>query len=262
MQSASQAPKILDLQDSVVYGPIHSRRFGESLGLNLLPISYKLCSFNCVYCQYGWTDNKNEKGEKLLRGQELLAIAAKEMAAFKAKNVAIDCITLAGNGEPTLHPDLKEIIIGLRDLRDRYYPAAEIGILSDSHAVHKKEVREALELLDQRIMKLDAGAPGLLERVNKPMAKLDWNAMLRGLKQLKGTILQSLFMTGSVDNTAPDMIRSWIETVRQIAPIEVQVYTVSRGTADPGIRKVSLKRLNEIASQLTESTGIPASVYE
>lgn len=254
--------KTIPLQDSVVYGPISSRRYGQSLGLNLLPVSYKLCSFNCVYCQYGWTTNKNERGEKLLSAAEWLAVARREIAAFRDKGTRIDCMTLAGNGEPTLHPELGAIIRGLRALRDEFYPKATLAILSDSHNVHSPKVREALSLLDHRYMKLDAGTPEMLQAVNKPVKKMDWEAMIEGLRQLKDTTLQCLFVAGSLDSTAPEMIDAWISVVRRIAPIEVQVYTVSRGTADPGIRKVTQKRLKEIAALMTERTGIPAAVYE
>ena len=255
-------PAIIPLQDSVLYGPIHSRRLGESLGINLLPTSYKLCSFNCIYCQYGWTTNINEKGEKLLSAVELLGVARREIAAFKEKGMRVDCMTFAGNGEPTLHPELGAIIRGFVGLRDEFYPKATLGILSDSHRVHKPEVREALALLDHRYMKLDVGTPEMLEKVNKPVAKTDWEGMIEGLRLMKDTVLQSLFVAGSLDSTAPEMVEAWIATVRRIAPIEVQVYTVSRGTADPGIRKVSQKKLKEIAALGTERTGIPSLVFD
>ena len=254
--------KTIPLQDSVLYGPIHSRRLGESLGVNLLPVSYKFCSFNCVYCQYGWTTNKNEKGEKLLSAKALLDVAREEMKAFRDKGARIDCVTLAGNGEPTLHPELGEIIRGLCALRDEFYPNAALGILSDSHNVHRLEVREALALLDHRFMKLDAGTPEMLQAVNKPMVKMDWKEMIEGLRQLRDTTLQCLFVAGSLDSASPELIEAWIAVVRHIAPIGVQVYTVSRGTADPGIGKVSQARLKEIAALLTGRTGIPAEVYE
>ena len=261
-ETMEEITKTIPLQDGVLYGPIHSRRLGESLGINLLPVSYKLCSFNCVYCQYGWTTNKNEEGEKSLSAAEWLAVARPEVERLKQKGLRVDCMTFAGNGEPTLHPELGAIVRGFVRLRDEYYPKATLGILSDSHCVYKPEVREALALLDHRYMKLDVGTPEMLEKVNKPMMKTDWEAMVEGLRLLKDTILQSLFVAGSLDSTAPEMIEAWIATVRRIAPMEVQVYTVSRGTADPGIRKVSQEKLKEIATLLTQRTGIPASVFD
>ncbi len=111
-------------------------------------------------------------------------------------------------------------------------------------------------------MKLDVGTPEMLEKVNKPVAKTDWEGMIEGLRLMKDTVLQSLFVAGSLDSTAPEMVEAWIATVRRIAPIEVQVYTVSRGTADPGIRKVSQKKLKEIAALVTERTGIPSLVFD
>ena len=264
-RTAGQLPPsgdIIPLQDSVLYGPIHSRRLGESLGINLLPLTFKLCSFNCVYCQYGWTTNRNEKGEKLLSANEIIQTARMQLQEFREKETRVDCMTLAGNGEPTLHPQLGKIIRGLIRLRDEFYPNAALGILSDSHLVHRPGVRDALSLLDHRYMKLDAGTPEMLYEVNKPLVKVDWEAMIEGLRLLEDTILQSLFISGVVDNTPPEMIDAWIATVQRIAPMEVQVYTVSRGTADARVRKVSHKRLKEIAALLTKRTGIPASVHE
>ena len=261
-RSLPPSGNIIPLQDSVLYGPIHSRRLGESLGINLLPLSYKLCSFNCVYCQYGWTTNRNEKKEKLLTAEALLAAASKQMEGFKQKGTQVDCMTFAGNGEPTLHPELGQIVRGFVRLRDAFYPRATLGILSDSHAVHRPEVREALSLLDHRYMKLDAGTPAMLSAANKPLVKVDWEAMIHGLSLLKDTVLQSLFIRGVVDNTTAQEIDAWVQTVQRIRPIEVQVYTVSRGTADARVEEVSNDRLEEIAALLTSRTGIPASVYQ
>ncbi len=249
------------LQSSIIYGPIRSRRLGNSLGVNVLPTAYKLCSSNCVYCQYGWTANRTVGANGVPSSAQILAEADRVFAQTVKDGVAIRCITLAGNGEPTLHPELVAVVQGLRQLRDRWLPTAQVGILSDSTTVHRPRVRQALGLLDARYMKLDAGDEATFRLVNKPMGRVDWQRMIDHLRTLPGVVLQSMFITGSVDNTAPAQIGAWLKTVAYITPQSVQVYTVDRPPADSGIRTVSPERLRQIAASLTQATGIPAAVF-
>ncbi len=174
----------------------------------------------------------------------------------------MDCVTLAGNGEPTLHPDLEELIAGLMQLRDRYFPKARVGILSDATQVHRSEVACALRLLDDRYMKLDAGTEAMWRTINLPLGGTNWNTMITGLKALPDIVLQSLFINGSYDNTQDDHIDAWVDLVGTIRPLSVQVYTVDRAPADVGITKVPEARLQAIAERLIARTGIPAQVYD
>ena len=249
------------LQDSCVYGPIRSRRLGDSLGINPLPVSYKFCDFDCVYCQYGWTPSKGT-GERLKRAPELLREIEAAFVRHKELETPVDCITMAGNGEPAIHPDFPELVRGLLRLRGRYYPGVKIGILSDSSQAHRPEIREALALLDERYMKLDAGTPELFRKINRPRGDFDFDRMINALRGMRGIVIQGLFMQGSYDNTHPEDIDKWIETVGFIQPREVQVYTIDRGPADPGLRPVSEKRLHEIAESCQSMTGVPSVVYE
>ncbi len=251
----------IDLQNSVVYGPIHSRRLGNSLGINILPLNWKLCDFDCVYCQYGWTPEKPGE-EKVKRVDELLPIMEEELAAFKEAGEPIDCITIAGNGEPALHPDLLAIVQGLKRLRDRFYPEARLGILTDASMIHKPLVKQALLELDDRYLKLDVASPEDFEAINRPLGKFDWNRFIEELRSIPDKVLQSLFVTGSYDNTSEAQVEKWVKLVSYVRPNAVQVYTVDRPTADPGIRKVSSQRLHEIAEILEQTTGIEAYVFE
>ena len=251
----------IPLQRSVVYGPIHSRRLGYSLGINVLPMSRKVCSSNCVYCQYGWTSSE-PSSERLRRSPELLAEMETAFQHHAANGTPVDCITLAGNGEPTLHPDLLELVIGLKRLRDRYFPQAAVGILSDATQAARPNVRRALELLDERYMKFDAGDAATWRRINLPLTPADFQAMVETLRALPEIILQSMFIQGSYDNTDEPHVRAWIDAVGSIKPRSVQVYTVDRGTAAPGILKVPRTRLQEIADRLTASTNVPAEVFD
>lgn len=251
----------IPLQDTIVYGPIHSRRLGASLGINVLPTDRKVCSSNCVYCQYGWTPaGPSEEGLK--RAPELLAEIAEAFGVHIQAGTRVDCITLAGNGEPTLHPDLEQLVIGLRTLRDTYFPTAAVGILSDATQVTRARVRRALALLDVRYMKFDAADEATWKRINDPLGTVAFQQMLEGLKAIPEIILQSMFIQGTYDNLDEAHVRGWVEAVGAIRPRSVQVYTIDRGTAAPGILEVPRERLQQIADRLTAATGIPADVFD
>jgi wyosine [tRNA(Phe)-imidazoG37] synthetase (radical SAM superfamily) len=254
-------PATIPLQSSVVYGPVRSRRLGCSLGINVLPTDRKVCSSNCVYCQYGWTQ-PGTSGDALKRAPELLHEIEGEFARHADDGTAVDCITLAGNGEPTLHPDLEILVEGVRGLRDRYFPGAKVGILSDATQVHRPGVRRALARCDERYMKFDAGDEATWRRINLPLGITSFSVMTEGLRGLQDIVLQSMFIQGSHDNTGEPQIRAWIDAVKAIAPRSVQVYTVDRGTAAEGITEVPKDKLQEIADRLTHATGIPADVYD
>ena len=254
------------LQDGAVYGPIHSRRLGFSLGINPLPVTYKLCDFDCVYCQYGWTpgpDNEARKTSERLKSLPiLLSEIEKSFQAFLRDGVRIDVMTIAGNGEPTLYPQFLDFTKGLLDLRDRYYPGVRVGILSDASQCHRPEIKEALELLDERYMKLDGGDMETIRRINKPRGDFDFSRMVEALAGLRDVTIQSLFVQGSFDNTRPAQIEAWGGIVKRIMPKAVQVYTVDRPPADSGVKPVPVEVLEHIANQCSQATGIPTEVFD
>lgn len=251
----------ITLQDSVVYGPVPSRRLGSSLGINPLPVSYKLCSSNCVYCQYSWTPTSHEL-ERIQRAAELLTDIEAAFRHHAEQGTPVDCITLAGNGEPTLHPDLEELIVGTKALRDQHFPLAKVGILSDATQIHRPEVARALAQLDVRYMKVDGGDEATWRAVTQPQGSADWTRMIDALKRLPAITLQSMFIQGSVDNTTDDHIDRWIALVGELRPLSVQVYTIDRAPADARVTKVPLAMLHSIAERLTTRTDISAEVYE
>ncbi len=254
-------PETIPLQDSVVYGPIHSRRLGASLGINILPLTRKVCASNCVYCQYGWTV-PSSSGERLPRAPQLLAEMEQAFQRHVAAQTRVDCVTFAGNGEPTIHPDLLELVIETKRLRDRYFPRAQVGILSDATQLGRGSVREAMRLLDVRYLKFDAADEATWRRINLPLGRLSFDEFLRQLQTLPDIVLQSLFMQGTYDNTNEVHLAAWVEQVRTIRPRSVQVYTTDRGTAAAGITEVPRATLQAIADRLVTTTGIPADVYD
>lgn len=273
-------PTPIPLQEAAVYGPIRSRRFGSSLGINVLPVSQKVCSSNCVYCQYGWTlpspstlrqgtlaDRSGFRPTsaptgRLKRAPELLREIEQAFRRHVDAQTPIDCITLAGNGEPTLHRDLVELVLGIKRLRDRYFPGVPVGILSDATRLARPHVRRALELLDLRCMKFDAADEATWKRINAPLGPTDFDAMVDALKALADIVLQSMFIQGAIDNTEEAHLRAWIEAVGSIKPRAVQVYTIDRPTAAEGLRAVPLDQLQAIADRLTAATGIHADVFD
>ena len=263
--SAAHASKLLPLQSGIIYGPVRSRRLGLSLGVNILPTRYKLCSFNCLYCQYGWTFKPTfaptHQLKDLPRTQQVVTALEKALERFSRESAAIDSISLCGNGEPTLHPNLGEIVQATKRLRDRYLPQALVAIFSNSSTVGMEPVRDALNLLDRNIMKFDAGSEELIRRLNHPAGPIYIGEIVAGLKKLKNVFIQSLFVQGRVANADPDSIALWIEKIAEIRPALVQVYTLDRAPADKKISKVSLPTLQWIANQVRWRAGAEAEVY-
>ncbi len=249
----------IPLQTEIIYGPLESRRFGCSLGVNLLPSTQKLCSFDCLYCQYGDTRKLGSIAFPSLEQIEKEADAAFSYA--KTKGVAIDWITFSGNGEPTLHPDFSVAVELLLRLRDQYFYAVPIGILSNSSTCHRPEIRQSLMKLDGRFMKLDAGLPKTYHALNKPKDPGSWDPMIQGLRSLHRIVLQSLFVTGRIDNTSDKEIEQWIKLIRMIQPEGVQVYTIQRKPEHADVLPVSQEKLRAITRRVLDETHIPAFIY-
>jgi wyosine [tRNA(Phe)-imidazoG37] synthetase (radical SAM superfamily) len=257
--------KKYSLQRGIIYGPVQSRRLGFALGVNLLPTDYKLCSFNCIYCQYGLA----KKG-RLAPPDELIdtpsvdqIVTAIALALEQLSNdgKTIDAITVCGNGEPTLYPNLTAVIERAKRLRDQYQPQARLAILSNSSTVGSNAVREALDLFDVKIMKFDAGSEEMFQLLNHPRTPIYMGDIVAGLREVKNIYLQSLFVQGRVTNADPDSVGLWIERVRDIRPLGVQVYTLDPEPADNKIQRVSLTTLQWIADQVRWRAGVPSEVF-
>lgn len=251
----------IPLQDSVVYGPIRSRRLGTSLGINILPADVKFCLSDCRYCQYGWTDSAAMKKAKLPSADILLGQIESSFENRSAGGLPIDCLTFSGNGEPTLHPELAVLVDQVKRLRDTYFPKAQVTIFSDSTRVCFPRVRAALNRFDKRCMKLDAGCEEIYQILNRPLVKGVWEKTIQGLTCLPEVTLQSLFVQGAVDNSGGPFYAKWIETLRRIQPKEVYIYTLDRPPADPRIEPVPTDRLQAIRREVEDKLGIHTSVY-
>jgi len=261
----SQPLKKGSLQRGIIYGPVPSRRLGQSLGINLLPTDHKLCSFDCLYCQYGWAKptrfSPNERLENMPSCEAVTLALESALAVLWRDHKTVDSITICGNGEPTLYPALSEVIVEVKTLRDRYLPQARVAILSNSSTVGNPAVRRALEPLDLKIMKFDAGNEDMFRQLNHPTAPVYMGEIIAGLKALKDCYLQSCFVQGRVTNADADSVALWVEKVREIHPLAVHVYSMDREPADKRVERVSLATLQWIANEVRWHAGVQADVF-
>jgi len=242
---------VLPIKDTIIYGPVNSRRLGKSLGINLMPQHKKYCDFNCLYCHYGRTKFHRLKPLEgdVFPGVEIVLQKVEE--ALKSE-IEFTYLTFSGNGEPTLHPEFKELACECHRLARKIRPQVKVALLSNSSTCTSRKVIEACECIDLPIMKLDAGNAKLFGRINRPVADISFNDIVEGLSQMENIIIQSLFLTGDPDNSTTDAINDWYSCLQNIKPVEVQIYTLDRPFAREDengrveIGKVGNERMEEI----------------
>lgn len=252
------------LYTDIIYGPVHSRRLGLSLGVNLLPLHSKICSFDCVYCECGW--NGDHRGDHRFNSRENV----REALAFQLRRMADegalpDVITFAGNGEPTMHPDFEGIIGDTIALRDELSPATKVSVLSNATQLGRADVRRALARVDNNILKLDSAFDETVRIMNNPCGHYSVSEVVENMKSFGGElIVQTMFLRGEydgcrIDNTTDSEVEAWLALVREIAPKQVMVYSIARDTPCRTLEKVSHEELIAIAAKV-EALGIRCSV--
>lgn len=251
----------------IVFGPVRSRRFGVSLGINLLPLNTKVCSFNCIYCECGLTPECPETGQQGFFSRE--TIMEHMEARFKElseKDLRPDNITFAGNGEPTLHPEFPGIIDDTIALRKRFFPGSKITVLSNATTLNDKMIYSALLKVDNNVLKLDAGTDEYLQLINNPPGNVKLDDVVNKLKRFTGNlIIQSLFLRGNIngkyfDSTTESNVKEWLRHIEEISPRLVMIYPVDRATPVQGLEKVTPDELEKIAARVNE-LGIKTDVY-
>ena len=248
---------------SPIFGPVHSRRLGISLGINLMPADGKVCSFDCIYCECGLNGDHRPKLPRPTR-EEVAQKLEEKLRQMKAEGQMPDVLTFAGNGEPTCHPHFAEIIGDTIRLRNQYCPKAKVSVLSNSTMIHRPQVHDALMLVDNNILKLDTVDPIYINKVDRPQGNYDVEAIIEGLKAFNGhVIIQTMFMRGeckgeSVDNTGEAYVAPWLEAVKEIAPQQVMIYTIDRETPTQGLLKATHEQLDAIRDRVI-AAGIPCS---
>ena len=252
------------LYNNIIFGPVQSRRLGLSLGVNLLPIESKLCSFDCIYCECGW--NGDHIGPRRFNKREdVRDMLAATLNRMSDEGRLPDVITFAGNGEPTMHPDFEQIIDDTIALRDALCPSAKVSVLSNATQLHREDVCRALRRVDNNILKLDSAFDTTARLMNNPAANYSVAATVERMKHFSGEfILQTMFLRGEyqgqrVDNTTPEEVEAWLRRVEECAPRQVMVYSLDRDTPCKTLEKVAREELMQIAERV-EALGIPCSV--
>ena len=241
---------------SPIFGPIHSRRLGISLGINLQPADGKSCSFDCIYCECGYNAAHRPTHPPPTREAVREAHEAK-LIEMRDNGTAPDVLTFAGNGEPTGHPHFAEIIDDTIALRDKYFPAAKVSVLSNSTFVHRPQVHDALMKVDNNILKLDTVDIDYIKKVDRPVnPHYNVDDIIAGLRSFNGhVIVQTMFMKGrmgtdDVDNTSDRFVKPWLEALRKIRPMEVMIYTIDRETPDQDLQKATHEELDAIRDRV------------
>ena len=241
------------LFDSIVYGPIRSRRLGVSLGMNLMPTTAKLCTFDCVYCECGW--NQPVSHPAIPTRQEVREALASRLIALSPNS--LDVITFSGNGEPTLHPDFLGIIQDTCALRDQYCPQAKSSVLSNSTQLGRPDVVEALRLCDNRILKLDSAIDTTMRLIDKPVNPnltveqiAEWLSLFDGDFTLQTCFLRGEYMGQIIDNTTSEELNAWYAMVDRLHPKQVMIYVIDRATPLQTLSKVPTAEMEAIAAPL------------
>lgn len=252
------------IYDSPIFGPIHSRRLGISLGINLLPKGGKVCSFDCIYCECGLNRERRTKNP-LPTADEVVEGLEGKLQELQAEGIVPDVLTFAGNGEPTLHPSFPEIVERVRKVRDIYCPSAKMSILSNATQIRRPEIRQALLLFDNNILKLDTVSPAYINRVDRPQGHYDVEEQIRCLELFHGRcIIQTMLMRGEyeghdLDNTGETYVAPYLEALKRIKPRSVMLYTLDRETPVGGLLKAEPEVMQAIAERI-RSLGIKVSV--
>ena len=249
----------------IIFGPIKSRRLGTSLGINLLPSSGKICTFDCIYCECGYNVDGRTKQGFPLREVVAQTLEAK-LQELKSSEITPDVFTFSGNGEPTLHPEFEGIIDDTIELRNKYFPQTKISVLSNSTMIDKESIFSALNKVDNNILKFDSVCEDKVKLIDQPLqSSFSVAKLIENLKRFKGNlIIQTIFLKGThngqyINNTNKEEVDAWIEVLKEINPKQVMIYTIDRITPEKNLQKVPLEELNNIAEKL-KNVGFNVSV--
>lgn len=249
----------------IIYGPVRSRRLGVSLGVNLLPLNGKLCSFNCIYCECGWNEDNRVAKPRFNCREDVRDTLKAKLQEMSKEGTLPDVITFAGNGEPTLHPDFKDIINDTITLRNKFAPNAKISVLSNATQLHRKDVCDALAKVDNNILKLDSAINATAKAIDLPSGSYDTERIIEQMQQFKGQMtLQTMFLRGNhagriIDNTTEEEVQAWLSAVKRISPRDVMVYSIDRATPCQELEKVPHDELEAIAERV-RALGFACSV--
>ena len=251
--------------------------------MNLLPFDHKVCSFDCVYCHYGrttahtltpesptcWGDfahSPNKFGIPTTSQPTAIpfpdvddVLQAVEAALRRYPHV--DALTFSGNGEPTLHPHFPTIIAGARRLRDSIAPNVKLALFSNATTAHLPRIQAALREFDLPILKLDAGDPATLVRINRPAPGVTFETIVEGLKATTNLIVQSVLIDGEISNVKGEAFEAWVAALDAIRPAAVHIYSTDYPVPDAGVQRVPPYVLKRIAREVAERTGVRVEAF-
>lgn len=245
------------LFSEIIFGPVNSRRLGKSLGINLLPVSRKVCNFDCIYCECGLSNVVKHIPTDLPSPETVLQALELQLLQMKTNGNLPDTLTYAGNGEPTLHPGFLAIVEGTIALRQRLCPEVKIAVLSNATRLDNPMVRQALAQVDLNILKVDSAFETTRKLLNGSHQVTDNGTLIRQLQGFKSNLfVQTLFLKGQfrglpVDNTTENEILAWMAMIDEIAPRGVMLYTIERDTPESGLLKVDSRVLSEISKRVS-----------
>ncbi len=250
---------------STIFGPIHSRRLGTSLGVNLSPADGKICTFDCLYCEAGF--NAQGPGTTGLPSRESVKLLLEEkLREMKADGMKLDTITFSGNGEPTVHPDFASIVDDVIALRDSYYPQAVVSVLCNSTMLYKPDVVAALMKVDNAILKLDSAIDSTMRAIDRPTSPaFNIDDVIDRLAAIGNRcIVQTMMLRGEydgniIDNTTAAEVEALAKAYRRIQPREVMLYSIDRKTPAEQLQKVPKEELERIAD-IFRTDGIKVQV--
>lgn len=255
------------LFENIIIGPIHSRRLGNSLGINLLPLKRKFCTYDCIYCECGWNEETIGNKVDLPSYDDVSEQLRRRISELKAEGVSVDSFTFAGNGEPTLHPDFPKVIDLVVEMRNEHYPNAVITLLTNATQLSRPEIYEALMKLDNPVLKLDAGTMAMRNNINKPTAeKYSFDELVNNLIRFGNRgIIQTLLLRGTNDgktisNVSDEDFEEYIKLLKKIGPKYVMLYAIDRATPEKNLEKLTVDELEFYAQQI-RNEGIDVKFY-
>jgi wyosine [tRNA(Phe)-imidazoG37] synthetase (radical SAM superfamily) len=250
--------RLLDLKENIIYGPVNSRRLGPSLGINLFP-GKKVCSFDCIYCQYGKTrvHSLHPEGVDMPSVEEVQEALRKGMKEHPESRY----VTFSGNGEPTIHPHFDELVNVVTELRDELLPDALTAALSNGTALQFPRVMDAVKKLDVPIIKLDAGNPELWRQINRPCEGVSFDKVLEGARSLSMLKTQTVLFNGPLQNSKGKPLEDWVRVINDLRPLEAQIYSIERPVPDMNLKVLTPERLKEIAEEASMQTGVEVNAY-
>jgi len=255
------------LFENIIIGPIHSRRLGNSLGINLLPLKRKFCTYDCIYCECGWNEETIGNKVDLPSYDDVSEQLRRRISELKAEGVSVDSFTFAGNGEPTLHPDFPKVVDLVVEMRNEHYPNAVITLLTNATQLSRPEIYEALMKLDNPVLKLDAGTMSMRNNINKPTAeKYSFDELINNLIRFGNRgIIQTLLLRGTNDgktisNVSDEDFGEYIKLLKKIGPKYVMLYAIDRTTPEKNLEKLTVDELEFYAQQI-RNEGIDVKVY-